>query len=168
MAKKGRRTRRKFNLRRVRVSPALPMLTTGSKLALSVDVAGAADGAYRAISLKGTWNLRVLTAGDGPLICGFAFGDYTDVEIEEAIEASAAISVGDAIAQEKADRRVRIVGQLNEGNLELLDGKPVSTKLNWLIPIGKTVKLFVYNDGVALTTGAVVSFNGDMWVKDST
>ncbi len=109
-----------------------------------------------------------LTAGDGPIIVGYAHSDFSVTEIKEAIEASASISVGDQVAQERANRKVRLVGQLTDLVEELNDGKPVKTKLNWLIPIGKEVNIFAYNDGAALlTTGAVVSCSGDMWVKDS-
>ncbi len=168
MAKKPQRRSRRFNLRKVRVSPVIVLSTLGANLALSAAVTGAADGAYRVISMKTAWDLVGLTALDGPILVGYAHSDYTDVEIEECIEASAAISVGNKIAQEQANRLVRIVGSLNEASSdELNDGLPVTTKLNWLIPIGDNVNIFAYNDGQAMTTGAVAKCTGDMWVKDS-
>jgi len=144
----------------------LALATTNTKLALSTGLTAAADAEYRAISAIGSWDLVGLTAGDGPIVVGFAHSDYTDVEIEEAIEALTAISLGDKIAQEKANRLVRVVGVLSEGDTALNNGMPVKTRLNWAIPIGKFVDLFIYNDGVQLTTGAAVNFNGDLWVKD--
>ncbi len=154
-------------LRRVRVSTALPLLTTASKVALSVGLTAAADQHYRAISANGSWNVQDLTAGDGPVVVGFSHSDYTDGEIEEAIEALTAISQGDLVAQERANRLVRVVGIVTDDDPTLNDGNPVKTRLNWAIPIGKFVDLFIYNDGVNFTTGATVSFNGDLWVKDS-
>ncbi len=109
-----------------------------------------------------------LTANDGPIVIGLAHSDYTVTEIKEALEASTAIDAGNLIAQERANRKVRIIGTMNEVRESLNDGQPISTKLNWLMTIGKTVNLFAYNDGAALlTTGAVVALNGDLWVKDS-
>ncbi len=144
------------------------MATTGQQVALATALTGAADGAYRCVSVKAAWTVTAMTAGDGPLLCGYAHSDYSVAEIKEAIEASAAISVGDKIAQEKANRLVRLVGVLEEAVTDdLNDGKPITTKLNWLIPIGKSVNAFVYNDGVAMTTGALVKTNGSMWVRDS-
>ncbi len=166
--KKPQRRRRSFNLRRVRISPVIVLSTLGANLAPSANAVGSADGAYRVVSMKTAWDLIGLTADDGPIVVGYAHSDYSDVEIEECIEASASISVGDKIAQEKANRLVRIVGTLQSaGGDELNDGKPITTKLNWLIPIGKTVDIFAYNDGQAMTTGAVAKCTGDMWVKDS-
>lgn len=166
MARKRGSRKRKFNLRRVRVSTALAPATLASKTVLSVGVTAAADGEYRIISCKGSWTVSILDALDGPLVVGFAFDDYSDTEIEEAIEALTAISLGDKIAQERANRLVRIVGTLSTGNEALNDGKPISTKLNWKIPVGSFVRLFIYNDGPTMQTGSTVSFNGDLWLKD--
>ncbi len=172
MAKKRGGLRRKFNLRRVRVTPTLALSTLAAATALTVGLTGNADGAYRCVSIKQTWSIKEMTAGQGPILFGYSHSDYTVAEIKEAIEAAAAISVGNKIAQEQANRLVRLVGSFqpdDTGEQEFNDGEPVSTKLNWLIPIGKEVDLFVYNDDTSdLTTGGRVSASGDMWVKDST
>lgn len=165
MARKG--SKRKFNLRRVRVTPGVALSTLGTVTAITVDVAGTADGAYRAVSVNGSWNLTGLTGGEGPITVGYAFSDYSVTEIKESLEAIASINLGDKIAQEKANRLVRVVGMLNEAQDELNDGKPLKTRLNWLIPIGKSVNVFAYNEGAQLTTGASVNMTGDMWIKDS-
>jgi len=165
MARKPRR----FNLRRVRVSPEEPLLTAVTKVVLTQGVSGASTAQYRAMSLKGTWSISGLDAADGPITVGWAHSDYTITEIKECIEAVASISPGDKIAQEKANRLVRVVGTFVEGGDDNLNnGKPVSTRLNWLITIGQQVNLFAYNDGdTTLTTGAIVNFLGDLWVKDA-
>ncbi len=168
MAKKRSRTRRKFNLRRVRLTPTLPLGALATVTAITIATTGNADGAYRCVSIKGTWIMKELTTDEGPVIVGFAHSDYTVAEIKEAIEASASISVGNKVEQERANRLVRQVGIFME-NGALNDGEPISTKLNWLIPIGKEVNVFAYNDDtVILATGSRVNFNGNMWVKDST
>ncbi len=171
MAKKRGGTRRKFNLRRVRITPTLPLSTLAAATALVVGLTGSADGAYRVVSVKQTWSVKEMTAGQGPILFGYAHSDYTVAEIKEAIEAAAAISLGDKIAQEKANRLVRLVGSFqpdDTGEQIFNDGKQVSTKLNWLIPIGKAVNMFCYNDDTSdLTTGGRVTSSGEMWVKDS-
>ncbi len=109
-----------------------------------------------------------LTANEGPIVVGYAHSDYTVTEIKEAMEASSAIDVGNKIANEQANRLIRVVGTMNEVRESLNDGKPITTKLNWLMSIGDSVNLFAYNDGPgALSTNAIVSLAGDMWVKDS-
>jgi len=110
---------------------------------------------------------------DGPLIFGYAHGDYTVTEIKECIESGASINVGLKVEQEQSNRLVRIVGAFGSpgvGNIDVTanDGKPIKTRLNWLIPIGKTFNFFVYNDGVAAleTAAKSVRINGTGWVKD--
>ncbi len=171
MAKKRSGSRRKFNLRRVRISPTLALGTLAFNVALTTGLTGAADGAYRAVSVSQTWSIKEMTAGQGPITFGYAHSDYTVTEIKECIEAAAAISVGNKVAQEQANRLVRVVGSFqpdDTGEAEFNDGKPVSTKLNWLIPIGDEVELFVYNDDTsALVTGGRISATGNLWVRDS-
>ncbi len=160
--------RRRYNLRRVRVTPELALLTLASDTALVVSMTGVATSSYRAMSLKGTWAVTNLATDEGPITVGFCHSDYTVAEIKESIESFAAIDQGNKIAQERAGRLIRIVGQLGAGITNLNEGRPIKTRLNWLITIGAEVKPFVYNeDPAALATGAVVHFTGDMWVKDS-
>ncbi len=169
LAKHGRRPKRRFNLRRVRVTPERTLTTLGSDTALSTAMVGSATSAYRCVSIKGTWTIQGLTAGEGPITVGFAHSDYSVTEIKECLEANAAIDEGDKVAQEQANRLVRVVGSFaGAANSALNDGRPISTKLNWLITTGSAPNLFVYNEfTAALTTGASVNFAGDLWVKDS-
>jgi len=165
-----RRPKRRFTLRPVRGSGQLTLSTLASATALTGTMWGAADGAYRVMSVSRTWALRALTAGEGPIHVGYAHGDYTVTEIKEFIENSAAISVGDKIAQEKANRLIRVIGSFNglSTNEVLNDGKPMKTRLNWFIPIGTVLNQFAYNDsGATLTTGAVVDGAVTGWVKDT-
>ncbi len=158
---------RSFRLRRVRVSPEQPLLTLASDTALIVDVAPAADGAYRCISISGVHAIVNLAAVDGPVTVGFAHGDYTIAEIKACLEQAGAISVGNKTAQEVANRQVRVVGVISGLHAVLNDGRPIKTRLNWLIPIGKTVSLFAFNESTGvLITGSRQTFTGDMWVKD--
>ncbi len=174
MAKKPyRRHSRRFNLRRVRVIPQIPLSTLANVTVLTGAVTGSADGAYRAISISGTWSYKLVGTTEGPVVVGYAHSDYSVAEIKEALEIQNSINVGDKVAQEKAKRLVRIVGVFSEslisgGSATLNDGKPIKTRLNWFIPIGKAVNIFAYNDaGLALEGSSVIDMNGDLWVKDT-
>lgn len=176
MAKKPK-SKRRFNLRRVRISSELALVTLASDTALLGSLTGAAGGAYRAVTMKHTFTLRNATEGEGPVTVGYAHSDYSVTEVKECLEAFAAIDQGDKIARERANRLVRTVGTFWRtggvtgavGSASLNDGKPVRTRLNWLINIGDSVNLFVFNESTgALTTGAFVNIQGDMWIKDST
>ncbi len=168
MAKKRSRRRRRFNLRQVRVTPELALATLASDTALVVGMTGVAVNSYRCRSIKGVWNKRLATAGEGPITVGFAHSDYSVTEIKECLE-TLNIDPGNKVAQERAKRLIRIVGTFgSNANEALNDGKPISTKLNWLITEAFQVNFFVFNDDtVALTTGSLVNFTGNMWVQDS-
>jgi len=166
-------TRRKsFNLRRVRYSSELALSTLASDTALTAAVFGAADGAYRLISLKGTYAIRGLSAGEGPVTIGWAHSDYSVTEIKECLEAVSAISQGDKIANEKTNRLIRTIGTFpaavaSSAGISLNEGRPWKTRLNWLIAVGDSVVFFVFNEDTgALSTGAIVNMQGDAWVKD--
>ncbi len=168
-AKRTPKRRRRFNLRKVHITPAQALSTLAGVTVITTGLTGAADGAYRLVSAKGIHSILGLTAAEGPVTVGFAHSDYSVTEIKEAIESALSISVGDKVAQEKANRLVRVVGEISAAEPMLAEGMPVSTKLNWFIPIGKVVNLFAYNNNSgALTTGGIQNFSGDLWVKDST
>ncbi len=171
MARKKGSGKRKFNLRRVRITTEKVLGTLASDTALTQTLSGASSNAYRCKSISCNWSVRELTEGEGPLTVGYAHSDYSVAEIKECLESQGAIDQGDKVAQERANRLVRIIGQLGpEGNISLNDGMPVKTKLNWLIGIGDSVNAFIFNedDAANLTTGANVNLSGDMWIQDIT
>ncbi len=168
LAKHGK-GRRRFSLRRVRTTPELALATLASDTAITATVTGVATDTYRLVSAKQTWALRGATAGEGPITVGYNHSDYSVTEIKECLEAFG-IDQGDKTSQERMNRLVRVVGTFpSSGNAVLNDGKPISTKLNWLIAIGAEAEIFAYNEDTgALTTGSVVHAAGNYWVKDAT
>ncbi len=171
LAKHPKRRRSRYTLRGVRVTPTLALGTLNSAIVVKVGLTGASTISYRAISVIGTWALSGLTAGEGPIICGFAHSDYTITEISEAITSATSISPGLKIEEEKSNRLVRQTGILGPAaNTVLNNGNPVKTRLNWQISAsasGNEVVMFAFNDGANLTTGANLKFNGKIYVKDS-
>ncbi len=168
MAKRRPTGRRRFNLRRVRTTPALTLGTLADVTVLAEGLTGLSTDRYRAISFKGIWSIRNNTA-QGPIVVGFSHSDYSVTEVKECLEASGAIAPGNKVAREQANRFVRIVGSFDSSSADqvLNDGKPITTKLNWDIPIGFQVDIFAYNEsGASLTTGNVIQVDGNLWVKD--
>ncbi len=160
---------RKFNLRPVRFESNNPLTTVGDNLVVTAGLTGTSANGYRCKSVKSVWSLKGLTVGQGPIMVGYAHSDYSTTEIKEAIEASGAIDIGNKVAQEQANRLVRIVGQFSGDAADetLNDGKPLKTKLNWAVGIGDEVSQFAYNDsGAPLTTGAEAGATGTMWIQD--
>ncbi len=172
-AKKGRR---RFNLRKVRITPELTIGALATKDVISTPGTGAAVGTLRVMSIDMTYNWSNLGAtDDDALEFGWAHSDYTAVEIEECLEATASMDIGDKIAQEQANRLVRVIGSISGavagaagGGATFNDGRPVKTKLNWRLAIGDTMKLWARNgSGTVYTTGSSLVGLGNMWVKDS-
>ncbi len=169
MANKKRTSRksRRFNLRRVRCTPELPLGTLSTDTALVITMTGASANRYRCMSISALWQISALTADEGPLTVGYAHSDYSVSEIKACLESVISIDIGDKIAQELSNRLVRVIGTIDSEDERLNDGLPVKTKLNWDIGIGDSVNAFVFNEQTgSLTTGASLKVYADMWVKD--
>ncbi len=162
--------RRRYSLKRVRTTAELALGTLASDTASVVTVVGTTDMAHRCISIKATWAMTSLTGGDGPITVGYAHGDYTVAEIKEALEATGAIAFSNKIQEEQANRLVRIVGSFSGTGASVLnDGKPIKTRLNWLIPTGEQVNIFAFNEGTSpLTAGGSVNVQGDYYATKGT
>ncbi len=119
---------------------------------------------YRCTSIKVQWSLANLTAGEGPIQVGVAHGDYSLAEIEEFLEQDAPTGPNSLVEREVAGRLIRRVGVFSGVAAEevLNDGKPIRTRLNWLIADGQRINSWVYNNsGASLTTGALVRTFGE-------
>ncbi len=161
--------KRRYTLRAVKATPTITIGALAPATAVTGVFWGNADGAYRVVSVSGTWNLSDFTAGDGPLVVGFAHGDYTVAEIKENLESASSINIGNKVENERANRLIRKVGTFPglAAQEVLNNGLPIKTRLNWAIPIGTNLNIFAYNDDATInTTGAFAKFNGTGWVKD--
>ncbi len=129
------------------------------------------DSAYRLLSITLMWSLLdIADIDDGGLVVGVAHSDYTAAEIEECLEATGAISRGDKLNNERASRLVRVIGQFGNsdtvlGDLVLNDGRPITTKLNWPIEIGKQVNYWWLNASGTTFNTAKLTVNGTCVVR---
>ncbi len=174
MAKASRR-RRRFNLRRVRVNSSITIGALATKALVAAAASGVTTGTLRVVSTKCTFTWSGIGAQiDDSLEFGWAHSDYTAAEIEECLEASGSMDPGEKVQGEQANRLVRTVGVISAasiaagGGTAFNDGKPITTKLNWLLSPADSLKLWARNgSGVVYTTGSTLSMVGDLWVKDS-
>ncbi len=171
-----RRPQRRFNLRMVRMNEraATGALAAG-KVAIG-DLTQAAVDPYRLMTIKASYSW--LEAGaiiDDGFDFGVAHGDYTAVEIEECLEAQAAIDRGNKIALEQSNRLVRMIGSIPSlsggtatGSQVFADGRQVKTKLNWYMATGDKLKGWIRNNSsIVWTTGGSLGVAGSIWIKDS-
>ncbi len=107
-------------------------------------------------SLIATWSMENFTdnAGDGPILVGVAHSDYTSAEVEEWIENAISWREGNMIGQEVGRRKVKIVGTFfatgPSASVEALNsGRPMKTKLNWILSAGQTLQVWAYNLGTS-------------------
>ncbi len=131
----------------------------------------------RVSSVEATYAIENLTvgSGDGPIMVGLAHSDYTDAQIEEVIENAGSWNEGDLVQQKEVGRRlVRTIGIFSAGDGigsvvsdVLNDGKPIKTKLNWILITGQSLRLWAYNLGNSslATTVPVVHCEGhaNLW-----
>jgi len=133
------------------------VVAAGTMVALGED--------FFVVGLKGTWSLRNPTVLLGPIDVGFAHGDLSPTEINEAITASQT-DPDDIIAVERSRRPVRKVGSFAgvvTANLDVVlnDGAPITTRFKRSIGDGHTLDIWAKNNsGSALTTGGSVRFQG--------
>ncbi len=114
-------------------------------------------------SVRCAYGIRDFTVGEGPIVFGVAHSDYSNTEIEEAVEAVTSWDLGDLIAREQANRKVRTIGTFaltDQGEEVLNDGKPVTTKLGWILEAGDTLQYWVLAVGGTLTTGGILEATG--------
>jgi len=105
-------------------------------------------------SIIASWSLSNWTPaeGRGPVVVGVAHSDYTDPEIEAYIENTGSWNEGSKVEQEIGRRKIRRVGQFDipsgaTVSAVLNDGKPIRTKLNWILNQGQTLRYWAYNQG---------------------
>ncbi len=125
------------------------------------------------------YTLSDMTQGDnvGPILCGVAHSDYTATEIDEWIEqASASWAEADLVAGEIRNRKIRELGIFEfdvAGNVvsmaALNGGRPIKTKLNWILNAGQGLDFWCYNTGSAAlsTTDPNLQLHGhaNLWPR---
>ncbi len=168
----ARKSSRGFNLRRVRISSTVALAALAPADVVAGAIGGTADMPLRIVSTRLTFSWIDKAAIDGAAEFGLAHGDYTAAEIEECLEATTSMAMGDKIARERANRLVRVLGTITGnqvtagGEAPANNGNPIKTKLNWLIPSGENISAWIKNSsGVVYTTGSSLSVLGDFWVK---
>lgn len=171
----GKKARRRFNLRKVRITSTVVIGALASLSTVKGVGTSATTNTLRVMSVEASYGITELGAAiDDGFSFGWAHSDYTAAEIEECLEATLSMDIGNKIAQEQANRLVRQVGMINTdgtpiagGGLRFDNGKMVKTRLNWALAIGDTLDLWVRNaSGTVYTTGASILANGHIWVKD--
>ncbi len=176
MARKrgGRRAFKRYLKGKVNFTIALGTLAADTVLGANV-VDVLTEKAWLS-SVKARWSMENWTDATnvGPILVGVAHSDYSDTEIEEWIENAASWKQGDKVSQEIARRKIREVGMFQTPRTAaataiavLNQGSPITTKCNWQLITGQTLKIWTFNTGGAAvaTTDPAISVNGhcNLW-----
>lgn len=127
------------------------------------NIPGTATERMWASSVQATYTMTDLTAGEGPVHLYVAHSDYEDSEVQEWRQATGAWDQGDLVAREQRSRKCRYIGTfsgLTESET-LNDGKPIKTKLGWMIETGDTLQFSLFATE-AHATGAELVINGKL------
>jgi len=174
MPNKAPQRRRRRKLLKGAVQLALTLGTLANATLISADVSDTVDEKAFILSTECVYTLRDGTAGEGPIIFGWAHADYTDAEIEAWIENQGSWSEGNLVSQEISKRKIRMVGQFDNvsgtsgGDEKFREGQMVKTSLKFVLETGVALSLWAYNlSGGALTTGSVLLATGHAWIAPS-
>ncbi len=153
----GRRNFSKFISGNIDVD--LNVSTLATKAAVG-DVTQTVIDTARISSIRCTYSLSNWTpaVNAGPIAVYVAHSDYVASEVEEFIETTGGWDLGNKIAQEIRSRRIRLIGVFQTpadalAAVRLNDGKPITTKLNWVMAEGDGLKFLAYNTGAANVSG---------------
>ncbi len=174
MARKRSSRRRKFNLRKVQIADESTISALAAKDVETFALSGAATNTLRVVSANLMYTWGALAVNDGGCEFGLAHSDYSAAEIEECLEVQTSMDIGNKVSQEQADRLVRRVGTFpstpnaaTTGEQVANEGRPIKTRLNWLLAIGQTLNIWVRNSsGTIWTVNSLLNASGELWVKD--
>ncbi len=175
MARKGHGRRKFGRYLSGHIDHSLDLGTLAPNVLVGSDLADVVVDTTRISSIKATWAVNNMTpvSQAGPIVVGIAHSDYTDAEIEAWLEATGSWDMGNMVAKEIRSRRIRQVGIMPEASAATLsanlnDGLPVTTKLNWMLAEGDTLKVWAYNTGLAAFTSTtpklLVNGKANLWV----
>ena len=177
LAKRGRGKRAMGRYLRGSIDENLSLGTLAAATLLSAIFDETVNERTLVSSIVVSWSLSNWTPaqGDGPIVVGVAHSDYTDAEIEAVIENVGSWNEGDMVlSREVAKRLVRRVGQFEipsaaEGGTVLNDGRPIKTKLNWILLQNQTLRYWAYNQGTSAlaTTSPDIRIQGhaNLWPR---
>ncbi len=176
MAKSRPKRRRMGRYIRGQVDEEMAIGTLAPKDVISTGFDQTVEERTLVSALVATWALKNVTpsATAGPLLVGIAHSDYTAAEIEAWIESVGSWSEGDLVNQEITNRKIRRIGIFeNRGGAEeasvLNNGRPIKTKLNWILTTGQNLQTWAYNTGTGAyaTTDPSVDVQGfvNLWPR---
>ncbi len=160
----GRRGQQRYrtNLVAIPFNVDLTLAGVADNFTTVVAMTGALEEDFYCFSMEVALNMRDHTALDGPIRIGFAHGDYSVQEINEALDVTI-LTPDDKIEQERLRRLVRQLGKFmgQDANEVINDGLPFRKKVGWVTGDGEVLNLWARNiSGGTFTTGTNIGAEG--------
>ncbi len=151
---RGRKGRNMSRYLKGMIDEELSIGTLAGRTMVKVDFDETVNDRTLVSSIVATYVWSDPTPGEdiGPLMVGIAHSDYLFGEIEQVIENTGSWDEGNLPSQEIAKRKVRIIGIFETtiavgAAFALNNGKPIKSKLNWILSAGDTLSVWAYNLG---------------------
>ncbi len=165
---KSRRRRRKYLRGKVEEEGALGALAANAIFAEDFDET--VNERTLVSSIVAVWSMGEHTPDQGPIVVGIAHGDYSATEIAEWFNNTGSWNEGLKVEQEIAKRLIRTIGTFSGALAQesLNEGKPIKTKLNWILNGGESLRMWAVNqDDSSLTTGTDIRVDGhaNLWPR---
>ncbi len=178
MARKGK-ARKMGRYIKGNIDVDMPLGTLAAQTLLAQKIADDVTESTFISSIKAIWSLANFTqlADVGPIMVGVAHSDYSAAEIEAWVERATSWDVGDKVSQELSNRFIRKVGVLVSapdpvvglGSVSLNDGKPIRTKLGWVLASDQSLDIWAYNMGTvdisATNPNLHVTGHANLWPR---
>ncbi len=180
MARRGRGRRGKFRrYLRGNVDEKMALGTLAPQTAVVQAFGETVSERTYVSSLIATWAMSEFTiaAGDGPIMVGVMHSDYSAAELEEFIENTGSWNEASLVQTKEIGRRlIRVVGIFRTPSISgagsaviLNEGRPMRTKLGWILTTGQTLDVWAYNlgaSGLATTDPQLlVQGHANLWPK---
>ncbi len=152
----------------LRFSESTAMGTASAQAGVGINFDDSLSRDHYLISMDGTYSWTGATIGEGPIQLIINHADYSTAEVLEWWNATSQWDTSDKVAQEQSRRKCRHVGSAMIDSISgsLNDGKPMRTKLKFVVEAGQTLALTGINDSSAgLTTGMLIQATGKIYAK---
>lgn len=147
----------------IRQSLNQPILTLAAQVTLIIGTKPAILERFRIIKAEVIATITGATSGElNGMFLGLADGDFSNAEIEAAIEANGPAGPNDVVSEELAERYIMWFGATDRETGTTLvfhneeGGHEMKRTIRWTFSRTKSWNWFIYNMGVAPTTGANV------------
>ncbi len=154
-----------------RIDQAIGALASATAILLGTKIDASRENGFKIFKAKINLTYRAKTVDEGPLMWGLCCNVADAAAIKGILEDDEQSSFGDP--EIGGGEWLKILGYIPRGatasDLERAE-EMIGTKINWVIPEGSKMNVFVFNmDDAAITTGTLLDYSinwSGVWLRD--